>query len=199
MSHEMLEKLTLIANEVTKISTADIPPYWISPVAIIISAIVGFTASHVIFIRKIKRENKQIKNKQSQIHYLLKNEIEMRWIEMIYPCLEHISLEKNGLNKLKKINLIGLYEFDLFIINKISNSILENNYFDDPEYISKIIHANVLYIDLIWFQKKINRFLKEIENEDEKFNFEQIKMKCVEYNYLLNKLNKRITSIIDNE
>jgi len=139
--------LTEIANAVKIIAGA--PNYWwIAPIAVLVSAGIGYWASQRTIAKQIEKQRTIDEEKKKLVFYLLHDEITKRWKGRIRPYLLSL-LDMKPIEGLDHLVKTAIRPEDLLVFKLVSESFSEHYYIGDHRLISEIVHGHILMGDLI--------------------------------------------------
>lgn len=135
---------------------------WLVPVAILVSAAIGWCASQYTIHRLEKARKEDQAARRRLVLQLLRDEITHRWQKSIAPYLRSVE-KKEPLAALREIARMEFRVDDLFCIDLVSKSFPKYHYLDDERLLAEIIRGHLLVRDLVDFRRAIVRLLQEYD------------------------------------
>jgi len=132
----------------------------VTPLAIMLSGAIGFYASERSTIKQSEAKENEYKEEASLVKSLLKDEIQMRWKNTIKKPLDGIGLKPDLMSRLKQFSEAQFDRRDLYVISSISLKFHVYFFFRDKSLISEIVHAHVLYQDLISYHVTVLKYIE---------------------------------------
>lgn len=165
--------------------------WWIPPIAVLVSAAVGFWASQRTIAKQEKRQRTVDSEKKELVFHLLRDEITLRWQAEIGRYLLSL-LDKPTLEGLFQFAMMELRLEDVFVFKTVSESFSEYFYLGDHILVSEIVHGYLLVGDLVDFRKQVKRVMGERERK-----YEQLRTFSLSEEEAKNQLDSRYSKRVE--
>lgn len=171
----------------------------IPPVAVLVSGFLGFMGSQIVMRKQAKTRLDEHHRQARLVRHLLREEITERWMQVINPPLHKVAFEREGEERLRLFCTAKLNASDLYIVSAVASDFRAYWFLMNNDLVSRIVHAHLLYQDLIDFQTYISNFFDEHDDRSEmgkKREESKLKGLCEELPKKTRELEDRFQSIL---
>lgn len=141
--------------------------WWVSPVAILTSAALAFVVSQFQFFRSRRDTRTANDAKRQLVHDLLWDEIYLKWVGALKPQLKRVLDSMPDDDKpieyhfAKRFSRLRVSADDIYAFYAVSKSFQDYYFLNDTKLLTKVVHAYVLYADLLDLHERASELVFE--------------------------------------